>query len=64
MSTHNLCLGAKIRKKVYPCVPQFYKIKVGYKGVFISLTCFSDEQPVKFLFHNSFYSLSGLKKSQ
>ena len=22
-STHNLCFGAKIRKKVYPCIPQF-----------------------------------------
>ena len=32
-STHNLYLRAKIRKKVYPCKPQFYYIKVGCKGV-------------------------------
>ena len=32
MSTHNLCFGAKIRKKVYPCKPKFYYIKVGCKG--------------------------------
>ena len=31
MSTHNLCFRAKIRKKVYPCKPQFYYIKVGCK---------------------------------
>ena len=42
MSTHNLCFGAKIRKKVYPCKPQFYCIKVGIKGVFIARTCFPD----------------------
>ena len=41
-STHNLCFGAKIRKKVYPCKPQFYYIKVGCKGVFITRTCFHD----------------------
>ena len=42
MSTHNLCFGAKIRKKVYPCIPQFYCIKVGFKGVYITRTCFPD----------------------
>ena len=42
MSTHNLCFGAKIRKKVYPCEPQFYYIKVGCKWVFIIRTCFRD----------------------
>ena len=26
-STHNLCFGAKIRKNVYSCKPQFYYIK-------------------------------------
>ena len=41
-STHNLCFGAKIRKKVYPCIPQFYYIKVGFKGVYIARTCFLD----------------------
>ena len=42
-STHNLCFGAKIRKKnVYPCKPQFYYIKVGCKGVYILRTCYPD----------------------
>ena len=42
MSTHNLCFGAKIRKNVYPCKPQFYYTKVGCKGVFVRRTCFRD----------------------
>ena len=42
MSTHNLCFRAKIRKNVYPCTPQFYYIKVGCKGVFITWTRFHD----------------------
>ena len=43
-STHHLCFGAKIRKigLVYPWKPQFYYIKVGFKGVFIAWTCFPD----------------------
>ena len=41
-STHNLCFRAKIRKNVYPCKPQFYYIKVGCKGVFVTRTCFRD----------------------
>ena len=41
-STHNLCFEAKIRKNVYPCKPQFYYIKVGCKGVFVTRTCFRD----------------------
>ena len=35
-STHNLCvLEQKLKKinKVYPCKPQFYYIKVGFKGI-------------------------------
>ena len=43
MSTHNLCLRAKIRKNVYPCTPQFHYTKVGCKGVFITRTCLHDE---------------------
>ena len=42
MSTHNLCFRAKIRKKVYPCKPQFYYIQTGCKGVFVTRTCFRD----------------------
>ena len=44
-STHNLSMfWSKNKKKiVYPCIPQFYYIKVGYGGgVFISRTCFPD----------------------
>ena len=33
----------KIRKKVYPCIPQFYYIKMGLKGVFIARTYYPDE---------------------
>ena len=32
----------KNKKKVYPCVPQFYYIKNGYKGVQITWICFLD----------------------
>ena len=31
------------KKYVYPCKPQFYYIKVGCKGVYITWTCFHDE---------------------
>ena len=42
-STHNLGFGAKIRK-VYPCKPQFFYIRVGFKGVFFARTCYPDAQ--------------------
>ena len=43
-STHNLCFNAKLRKKnVYPCKPQFYYIKVGCKGRFVTQNCFHDD---------------------
>ena len=32
-STHNLCFEQKLENNVYPCKPQFYYIKVGFKGV-------------------------------
>ena len=32
------------KNKVYPCKPQFYYIKLGFKGVNIIYTCFRDEQ--------------------
>ena len=32
-STHNLCFEQKYENNVYPCKPQFYYIKVGFKGV-------------------------------
>ena len=47
-SIHNLCFGLKIRKKcVYPCIPPFYYIKVGFKKVFIARTCFPDGDNVE-----------------
>ena len=33
---------SKNKKKVYPCKPQFYYIKVGCKEVFVTRTCFRD----------------------
>ena len=33
---------SKDKKKIYPCKPQFYYIKVGCKGVFVTPTCFRD----------------------
>ena len=32
-STHNLFLSRNKKNNVYPCKPQFYYIKVGFKGV-------------------------------
>ena len=31
------------KKYVYPCKPRFFNIKVGFKGVYFSGTCFPDE---------------------
>ena len=46
MSTNNLCFGTKIRKLGIllqtPVLPNYY-IKLGYKGVYISRTCFPDD---------------------
>ena len=33
MSTHNLCFEQNKKNNVYPYKPQFYYIKVGFKGV-------------------------------
>ena len=38
-STHNLCFRAKLRKNVYLCKPQFYFIREGCTGVYITRTC-------------------------
>ena len=34
--------SSKNKKNVYPCKPQFYYIKVGCNGAFITQTCFLD----------------------
>ena len=38
----SMFLSKNKKKKVYPSIPQFYYIKVGFKGVFIARTCFPD----------------------
>ena len=35
-------LDQKQENYVYPCKPQFFYIKVGFTGVYISRTCFPD----------------------
>ena len=42
-STYNLCFRAKKEKDVYLCKPQFYYIKVGCKGAYITRTCLHDD---------------------
>ena len=45
-STHNLCFGAKIRKIGIPLHTTVCYIKVGSKGVYITRTCFRDDQAI------------------
>ena len=48
MSTHNLCFEAKNKKnQVYPCIPQFCYIKMGYKGEYITQTCYPDVRKIE-----------------
>ena len=35
-----------MKNNLYPCKPQFYCIKVGFKGVKIILACFRDEPEI------------------
>ena len=43
ISDQNICFWAELRKIMYiPCKPQFYYIKVGFKGVKIIQACFRD----------------------
>ena len=35
---------SKNKTHVYPCKTHFYYLKVGYKGVYISRTCFPDDK--------------------
>ena len=37
-------LNRNKKNNVYPCKPQFYHIKVGYKGVIIIQVCFRDDK--------------------
>ena len=40
--TQSIFWSKNKEKKVYPCKPQFYYIKVGCKEVFVTRTCFRD----------------------
>ena len=40
--THDLCFESRIRKIGIPCKYQFYYMKAGYKGVYITRTCHPD----------------------
>ena len=42
-STHNLCFGSKIRKLGKPLQTPFLNIKMGYKGVYFSQTCYPND---------------------
>ena len=42
---HSMFLSRNKKNNVYPCKPQFYYIKVGFKGVKIILACFHDVSP-------------------
>ena len=44
------------RKHVYPCKPQFYYIKVGCKGVYITRTCLHDAKLSLLSFKNNIIS--------
>ena len=41
-STHNACFGSKLRKLGVPLQTPAFLYKLGFKGVYISLTCFLD----------------------
>ena len=44
MGTHNLCFLSRNKKNnAYPCKPQFYYIKMGFKGIKIIWACFRDD---------------------
>ena len=42
-STQSMFLSRNKNNNAYPCKPQFYYIKVGFKGVNIIWACFRDE---------------------
>ena len=47
-SAHNLYFGSKIRKTCIPLQTPVFYIKVGFKGIYISRTCFPDERQTRF----------------
>ena len=59
-STRNPCFGPKIRKNVYPCIPQFHYINVGYKWVYIARTCLRVELEAIIKTHQSLIGESSI----
>ena len=45
----SIVLSRNKKTNVYPCKPQFYYIKVGFKGVKIIYACFHDVQQLLFI---------------
>ena len=43
----SMFLSINKKNNVYPCKPQFYYIKVGFKGVKIIQACFRDENTLQ-----------------
>ena len=39
----SMYLSKNKKNNVYPCKPQFYYIKMGFKGIKIVLACFRDD---------------------
>ena len=44
--SQSMFLSRNKKNNVYPCKPQFYYIKVGFKGVKIIQACFHDETKI------------------
>ena len=42
MSTHNLFWSKNKKNRFTPAFPSFFYIKVGFRGVYITRTCFHD----------------------
>ena len=49
---------SKNKNNVYPCKPQFYYIKVGFKGIKIMLTCFHDVFGLFHVYCHGLFALS------
>ena len=45
-------LSRNKKNNVYPCEPQFYYIKVGFKGVNIIKACFRDDEKIQLVNSN------------
>ena len=50
ISAQSMFLSRNKKNNVYTCKPQFYCIKVGFKGVKIIYVCFRDVKPITAVF--------------